>query len=74
MICELLGIPVADRGWIWVTVTAYDEGGEDQRVARELAAYFTELIAAKRAEPGNDLLSALVLAHDNAVQEAPGPR
>lgn len=71
VICELLGIPVADRGWIWVTVTDYGKGGEElQRVPRELAAYFTGLIAAKRAEPGNDLLSALVLAHDNAHDNA----
>ncbi len=70
VICELLGIPVADRGWIWVTVTDYGKGGEElQRVPRELAAYFTRLIAAKRAEPGNDLLSALVLAHDNADED-----
>jgi hypothetical protein len=34
-------------------------------VERELAAYFTELIAAKRAEPGEDLVSALVVARDN---------
>jgi cytochrome P450 len=71
VICELLGIPVADRGWIWVTVTDYGKGSEElQRVPRELAAYFTGLIAAKRAEPGNDLLSALVLAHDNAHDNA----
>jgi cytochrome P450 len=38
-------------------------------VPRKLAAYFTRLIAAKRAEPGNDLLSALVLAHDNADED-----
>jgi len=35
-------------------------------VERELAAYFTELIAAKRTEPGDDLVSALVVARDNA--------
>jgi cytochrome P450 len=70
VICELLGIPVADRGWIWATVTDYGKGGEElQRVPRELAAYFTGLIAAKRAEPGDDLLSALVLAHDNADED-----
>jgi cytochrome P450 len=70
VISELLGIPVADRGWIWVTVTDYGKGGEElQRVPRELAAYFTGLIAAKRAEPGNDLLSALVLVHDNADED-----
>jgi cytochrome P450 len=70
VISELLGIPVTDRGWIWVTVTDYGKGGDElQRVPRELAAYFIGLIAAKRAEPGNDLLSALVLAHDNADKD-----
>jgi cytochrome P450 len=66
VICELLGVPVADREWIRDTVYAYDEPAEHERVERELAAYFTELIAAKRAEPGDDLVSALILAHDDA--------
>ncbi len=66
VLCEMLGIPVADRAWIAVTVAAYDERAEHQRVERELAAYFTELIAAKRAEPGDDLVPALALARDNA--------
>ncbi len=65
VLCELLGIPAADRAWIAVTVAAYDEPAEHQRVERELAAYFTELIAARRAEPGDDLVSALVLARDH---------
>ena len=69
VLCELLGIPVADREWIAVTVAAYDERAEHQRVERELAAYFTGLIAAKRAQPGDDLVSALVLACDNADSE-----
>ncbi len=66
VICELLGVPVADREWVRVTVYAYDERTEHARVERELAAYFTELIAAKRAEPGDDLVSELVIASDNA--------
>ena len=70
VLSELLGIPAADREWIRVTMSGYDKGGEEfQRVPRELAAYFTGLIAAKRAEPGNDLLSALILARDNAGEE-----
>ena len=33
VISELLGIPVTDREWIWVTVTDYGQGGEElQRV------------------------------------------
>jgi cytochrome P450 len=69
VICELLGIPAADRAWIAVTVAAYDERTEHQRVERKLAAYFTELIAAKRAEPGDDLVSALVVASDSAAAD-----
>jgi cytochrome P450 len=72
VLCELLGIPAADRAWIAVTVAAYDEHPEHQRVERELAAYFTELIAARHAEPGDDLVSALVLARDNAGAGAGG--
>src|ERR1700734_2236804 len=71
VLCELLGIPVADRTWIAVTVAAYDERAEHQRGERELAAYFTELIAARRAEPGDDLVSALV-ARGNADGAADG--
>lgn len=67
VLCELLGIPVADRAWIAVTVAAYDERAEHQRVERELAAYFAGLIAARRAEPGEDLISALALARDNSA-------
>jgi cytochrome P450 len=60
VLCELLGIPEADRAWIAVTVAAYDDRGQLERVERELAAYFAELIAARRSEPGDDLVSALV--------------
>jgi cytochrome P450 len=66
VICELLGIPAADRDWVRITVYAYDEPTEHARVERELATYFTGLIAAKRAEPGDDLMSELVIASDNA--------
>ncbi len=66
--CDLLGIPVADRERISVAVVDYGKREESERAIRELAAYFTKLVAAKRAEPGNDLLSALVLARDNAEE------
>jgi len=72
VICELLGAPVADREWIRDTVYAYDDHANHDRVERDLAAYFTELVAAKRADPGDDLVSALVLARDNDVDAADG--
>jgi cytochrome P450 len=62
VISELLGVPVADREWIRDTVYAYDERAGHERVARALGTYFTELIVAKRARPGDDLLSDLVCA------------
>ena len=72
VISELLGVPVADREWIRDTVYAYDDHANHDRVERDLAAYFTELVAAKRADPGDDLVSALVLARDNDVDAADG--
>jgi cytochrome P450 len=42
VICELLGIPEADRAWIAATVAAYDDRAQQQRLERELAAYFAE--------------------------------
>jgi cytochrome P450 len=59
VLCELLDIPEADRGWIAVAVAAYDDRAQQDRVERELAAYFAELIAVRRSEPGDDLVSAL---------------
>jgi cytochrome P450 len=65
VLSELLGVPVADRAWIEAAVVDYDNRKDRERVTRELAAYFTDLIAAKRADPGDDLVSALVRARDD---------
>jgi cytochrome P450 len=66
VICELLGVPAADQPR-FRDLTA-DMMGEDPEVtlpaSDAMAAYFQELIAAKRAWPGEDLLSALVTAAD----------
>jgi cytochrome P450 len=69
VLCELLGIPAADRRWISAAVIDYGKREESRRVTRELAAYFSELIAARRGAPGDDLLSALIRVHDNAGDE-----
>jgi cytochrome P450 len=72
VLCELLGIPEADRAWIAATVAAYDDHAQLERVERELAAYFTELIAARRAETGDDLVSALACDDADAGGAADG--
>ena len=72
VLCELLGVPEADRGRISAAVAAYDKPGEADRVTRELAAYLTGLIAPKRAGPGDDLLSALALVRDDVGEDGSG--
>ena len=66
VICELLGVPDADRERIAVAVVDYSRPEHADRVTRELSAYFTDLIAAKRAEPGDDLVSALIRVRDGS--------
>jgi hypothetical protein len=41
VLCELLGVPKADRARIAATVLRYDAAGEMPRVEEDLAAYFT---------------------------------
>src|SRR5260370_9413058 len=69
VICELLGIPDTDRDafrrWsISLVMPPADASALAQAAAAqaELTRYFTGLIACKRAEPGDDLLTALVAA------------
>ncbi|MBQ1045281.1 MULTISPECIES: cytochrome P450 [unclassified Micromonospora] len=74
VICALLGVPAADRplfrrwaadltGVLEPEITA-DELAVADRGAAELRAYFTELVAARRRAPADDLTTALVQAHD----------
>ncbi|GAA2758379.1 cytochrome P450 family protein [Actinopolymorpha rutila] len=68
VICELLGVPQNDRadfrGWCTVVMT---DGGEDsdRTASYAMAGYLRQLIAAKRANPGEDLLTGLVQARDD---------
>jgi cytochrome P450 len=71
VICELLGVPVEDRDTLrrWtndltVLLDPFSGGSLEQadRSFRELAAYFRALFDARRREPREDLISALVSA------------
>jgi cytochrome P450 len=75
VIGELLGVPEEDRAWFrprvrtigdifeldgstWHSMRAADQA------ANELLDYFAALAARRRADPGDDLVSGLVAAHD----------
>ena len=62
VICELLGVPDRDREALRGWTTALVEEDPDTATAASLgmAGYVTDLIADKRAHPGEDLISALV--------------
>ncbi|MEU1292632.1 cytochrome P450 [Streptomyces sp. NPDC005840] len=65
VICDLLGAPVRDRDrfsyWsdAFLNIDRYTRA-ETEAAEAEFSAYMTELIAAKRAAPGEDLISTLI--------------
>ncbi|MGI5526593.1 cytochrome P450 [Streptomyces syringium] len=74
VIAEMLGIPEADRGllrpWSAAICGMYELNPDEEKARRavraslDFSAYLRELIAARRARPGDDLITALVHAHD----------
>ncbi|ARZ65934.1 cytochrome P450 [Streptomyces sp. HU2014] len=74
VIAEMLGIPEADRRLLrpWsAAICGMYELNPDEETARhavraslDFSAYLRELIADRRARPGDDLITALVHAHD----------
>jgi len=71
IICELLGVPFEDRADFrkWSNQALSTVGGytpeEAMHGVTKLHAYFTDLVAKRRAHPTDDLMSALVAARDN---------
>jgi len=65
-ICLLLGVPQRDRAQLceWMDRGLEAESGEalNREYGRMLMAYGAELIAAKRQQPGDDLLSVVIQA------------
>jgi cytochrome P450 len=69
VICEMLGIPSGDqaRFHAWSDTLVGDWSREDEEMTAAMEAicgYIAELIAVKRADPADDLLSALIAARD----------
>ncbi len=67
VICDLLGVPPQARrdfrSWTDVLV-APQAGADPRRAMAEMLTYLLGLLAAKRADPGDDLISALIQARD----------
>ncbi|HUQ64221.1 MAG TPA: cytochrome P450 [Acidimicrobiales bacterium] len=78
VICELLGVPVTDRelfkDWSADASRLLDGYLEPENqtkglaAAMQLAAYFTELIEKRRADPGDDVLTALIAAEEGGLR------
>ena len=68
VICELLGVPVADRdrfrAWSATIVADTVSPERFQADATAMVGYFRTLLTARRREPADDLLSALISARD----------
>jgi cytochrome P450 len=69
MVCELIGVPYADRDqfrdWVgaWMSVTALSAEQRGEYIGR-LAGYVANLAAQRRQTPTDDLLGALVVAQE----------
>ncbi|MGY2060689.1 cytochrome P450 family protein, partial [Nocardia gipuzkoensis] len=76
VICELLGVPVADRvafqGWTKILVGDAHSTLEQRGAAVvEMSAYLRELVVDKRDRPADDLLSGLVQVSDDGDELSP---
>ena len=76
VICELLGIPVADRDDFrkWSASIISDAVSPEvfEADATAMVRYFRALLAAKRQWPADDLLSALITAREKGEGEVGG--
>ena len=76
VICELLGVPYADRETFQVNCSKFMEREvnlEDKVAAyTAMTTFLAELVVSKRAEPADDLLSDLAQDEDLSVEELVG--
>jgi cytochrome P450 len=76
VICELLGVPYADRATFQTNsaqLMVRDQTIEEKMAAwGALAGYLAELVTRKRAEPGEDILSDLARQDDLSIEELTG--
>ncbi len=69
VICELLGVPGTDRPLVQRWSAELFAAGQPERTdetSHDVAGYMADLIATKRARPGNSLLDHLIDVHDGS--------
>lgn len=71
VICEMLGVPAEDveQFHAWSDIILGDWQGDSDQIMTALAGlynYFARLIEIKRAQPADDLMTALIAARDHA--------
>jgi cytochrome P450 len=76
VICELLGVPYADRDTFQADSAQFmvREQPLEQKMGAYIAlnTYLSELVTSKRAEPGEDILSDLARHDDLTIEELTG--
>ncbi|QLY31720.1 cytochrome P450 [Nocardia huaxiensis] len=76
VICEMLGVPYADRETFQVNSAQFlvkDQTLEEKMAAfGAMTSYLAGLVVAKRAEPGEDILSDLARDDDLGIEELVG--
>lgn len=82
VICEMMGVPVADRDrfTVWTAQATHalassfltpEQLADTQAAAMSLAMYFQDLIAVRREHLGDDILSGLIRAEESGDQLSP---
>jgi cytochrome P450 len=83
VICALLGVPAGDQHWFREQAAALtavlepalllSDIGDALQARSRLDLYFTDLVAQRRADPRDDLVTALTQAHDSDGATLSGP-
>ncbi len=76
VICELLGVPYAShedfQRWTHTMISAESSPEESTAAEAALTAFLADIVAAKRAEPTDDVLSGVIAAGGLTDEEALG--
>ncbi|UFQ19905.1 cytochrome P450 [Streptomyces huasconensis] len=73
VVCDLLGVPLADRERFGLWARGTFDHSDDQHSAntfKKVVDYMMDLVTRKRAEPGDDILSELIRAKGGMLSDA----